>query len=397
MSAVGEWFDESNDIARDAESVRWEDWTLGRGQLRLENAGHVATVMSNANVDNAIDGWLLAMYKPKSRKVEPVEETVTAVPEVYSDWTALVWRRLYNDAPMSIRQCWKSDDEPLIRSRTCTNWDAVFLPRFTSHVPQGSRLTPERWSQFPHGCVLNTAEREAFLAMLLRREAALAWDWQECGLVRREVCAPARIRTVPHKPWRVARGYDKKRYNQLVDAINERIKRGALEPSQGAYQNPWFTIVKKDGRLRIINNAQHINAVTIRDSNAPALAEEFAETMAGRQIVTLIDWFSGYDQIELDERDRDLTAFMTPMGLLRQTRVVQGATNSVAQFSRVNNWIIRDLVQAGVRTYLDDVAILVHAQTTVKHVCTAYQVSDDLCWSTCNFSTGHWRRTSSPA
>jgi len=44
----------------------------------------------------------------------------------------------------------------------------------------------------------------------------------------------------------------------------------------------------------------------------------------------IIDLFSGYDQIELDVRSRDLTGFQTPIGLLRMTTLPQGATNLVA-------------------------------------------------------------------
>lgn len=48
-----------------------------------------------------------------------------------------------------------------------------------------------------------------------------------------------------------------------------------------------------------------------------------------------MDFFSGYDQIELDEESRDLLGFMTPFGLMQMTTLAQGATNSVAQFVRI--------------------------------------------------------------
>jgi len=44
----------------------------------------------------------------------------------------------------------------------------------------------------------------------------------------------------------------------------------------------------------------------------------------------IIDLFSGYNQIELDVRSRDLTGFQTPIRLLWMTTLLQGATNSVA-------------------------------------------------------------------
>lgn len=49
-------------------------------------------------------------------------------------------------------------------------------------------------------------------------------------------------------------------------------------------------------------------------------------------MTSLIDFFLGYNQVELDEESRDLTSFMTPFGLIRMTTLPQRATNLVAQF-----------------------------------------------------------------
>lgn len=43
----------------------------------------------------------------------------------------------------------------------------------------------------------------------------------------------------------------------------------------------------------------------------------------------------GFDERLLDEASRPLTAFATPLGHLRLTRSVQGATTSVAEQMRV--------------------------------------------------------------
>jgi len=39
------------------------------------------------------------------------------------------------------------------------------------------------------------------------------------------------------------------------------------------------------------------------------LVDEFSEEFAGCQIASMIDFFFGYDQIELDAKSRDLTGF----------------------------------------------------------------------------------------
>jgi hypothetical protein len=100
-----------------------------------------------------------------------------------------------------------------------------------------------------------------------------------------------------------------------------------------------------------------INKHSIRDANLPPSVDEFSEEFAGCQMASLIDLFSGYDQIELDVKSRDLTGFQTPIGLLRMTTLPQGATNSVAQFVRIVTKILEDLIPEDCLPFLDDIGV----------------------------------------
>jgi hypothetical protein len=140
--------------------------------------------------------------------------------------------------------------------------------------------------------------------------------------------------------------------------VRERLKNGVLEPCHGAYRNPWFLVAKKDaGKYRLINAAMEINRVTLRDAALPPDTDSFSEDFAGCAIASLIDFFSGYDQIPLAEKSRDLTAFETLLGLMRMTTLPQGATNSVGQFMRVVLAILREHISHRARAFLDDVAV----------------------------------------
>ena len=100
-----------------------------------------------------------------------------------------------------------------------------------------------------------------------------------------------------------------------------------------------------------------MNRVTIRDANLPPSVDEFSEDFAGCAIASLVDFFSGYDEVELAVQCRDLTAFMTPLGLLRQTRLPMGATNSVAQFVRIVTKILQNHIPHIARQFIDDVGV----------------------------------------
>ena len=101
----------------------------------------------------------------------------------------------------------------------------------------------------------------------------------------------------------------------------------------------------------------NINRVTIHNTNIPPPADKFSKDFARCHVTLLIDFFSGYDQISLDLELRDLTAIQTLKGLLQQTTLMQGATNSIAQFQRAMNWILRDHMPRSCRVYLDDIGV----------------------------------------
>ena len=110
-------------------------------------------------------------------------------------------------------------------------------------------------------------------------------------------------------------------------------------------------------KYRLVNVAVELNRVTIQDANLPPSADKFSEEFAGCTILSLIDFFSGYDQVKLDKEFRDLTAFMTPLGLMRMTTLAQGATNSVAQFVRIVLKILAPYLRDRTKPFLDNVGV----------------------------------------
>ena len=51
---------------------------------------------------------------------------------------------------------------------------------------------------------------------------------------------------------------------QVMALLKEKIEMGILEPSDAPYSNKWFTVPKKNGSLRFIQDLQPVNRDTIR-------------------------------------------------------------------------------------------------------------------------------------
>jgi hypothetical protein len=194
-------------------------------------------------------------------------------------------------------------------------------------VPRGSRLTPERLKSMRIGeGFLSDAEKQLFIDILFEYEGAIAFDDSEMGMVKPEIEPPVIIHTIPHEPWQQQNLRLPKAMQDAATAIvKEKLELGILEFSQGPYRSRYFLVEKTaPGTWRLINDVQPLNGVTIRESGMPPAADEFSEDFAGYPITSAIDYYSGYYQIPLDPTSRDLTAFMTDVGLLRITRLPPG-------------------------------------------------------------------------
>jgi hypothetical protein len=162
--------------------------------------------------------------------------------------------------------------------------------------------------------------------------------------------------------------------------VKDKLALGILELSQGPYRSRYFLVAKKNGEHRFINDVQLLNKVTIRDSGMPPSVDEFSEVFAGYPITSVIDYFSGYYQIPLDKSSRDLTAFMTLLGLVRMTRLPQGWMNSVAEFMRI---IGKVHYPHEVHPFLDDIGLRIGIMT--KKFLLGF---GDLCLNMLRFSEG---------
>ena len=286
------------------------------------------------------------MYKRKADKVRPVN---MADPSGDNPGGVQDWEKRAMERRM------RALEEKRLKRETGP-FSAWITPKFSA-MARGSRLHGERKAKLLVG-EITPEERELLIEMLYNREEALAWTFDEMGQIHMDVAPPQKIRTIPHEAWQTPNFYcPRALIPKVTDMVRQRLERGTLEHCQGPYRNPWFLVKKKNGDYRMINAAMEINRVTIRDANLPPTVDAFSEEFAGMHVTSLIDFFSGYDQVGLDKASRDITAFMSPLGLVRQTTLPQGATNSVAQFVRIVMKILQGLIPEVAQPFVDDVAV----------------------------------------
>ena len=140
-------------------------------------------------------------------------------------------------------------------------------------------------------------EEDRFRRLLERHGKAFAFSPGEIGCVDPTIVEPMVIFTVPHVPWslkliQVLRAH----MPMLMKLLKQKVELGILKPSSSPYSNRWFTVPKKNGTLRFIQDLQPVNKVTICSSGVGPSIDEFAEAFARRSTYSIGDLYSGYNQ-----------------------------------------------------------------------------------------------------
>ena len=87
--------------------------------------------------------------------------------------------------------------------------------------------------------------------------------------------------------------------------------------------------------------------------------------MAGYEMLSFMDEFSGYNQIRLAEEDQDKTSFTTPWGTYYYVVMPFGLKNAGATYQRAMMAIFYDMIHIDMEVYVDD--ILVKSRTHSEH------------------------------
>jgi hypothetical protein len=221
------------------------------------------------------------LYKRKGLKVQPVDEAHAGGkrPAGDADWRQ---RRIEREI-----------------SQNAGRYSGYIVPKFST-IQRGSRLTSARIAKMEIGKSLTPEERELLLEVLFNREAAIAFKGTEKGRFHDGIEPPHVIPTIPHKAWQIPSfRIPAALQGASVRILKDRLECGTIERSSGPYRNPWF-LVEKHGferdeggnliedatgkpmkRYRLINSAQRVNAVTIRDASLPPSVDDFSEQCSG--------------------------------------------------------------------------------------------------------------------
>ncbi|WP_316399578.1 reverse transcriptase family protein, partial [Bradyrhizobium sp. 33ap4] len=130
-----------------------------------------------------------------------------------------------------------------------------------------------------------------------------------------------------------------------------------IQPSCSPWSSPVVLVKKKDGTLRFCVDYRKLNSVTKKGVCPLPRIDDTLDRLRRSRYLSSMDLKSGHWQIEVDERDREKTAFITPYGLYEFKVMPSGLCTPPATFQRVIDTVLAGPKWQTCLVYLDDVVV----------------------------------------
>ena len=125
-------------------------------------------------------------------------------------------------------------------------------------------------------------------------------------------------------------------FQEVRQHIKEMLDVEAIRPSQSPYSSNIVLVRKKDGSLRFCIDYRKLNSKTIKDAYILPRIDDTIDRLAGSRYFSKLDLTSSYWQVELEEKDKEKTAFSVHgIGHFECNRMGFGLTNAPATFQRL--------------------------------------------------------------
>ena len=134
-------------------------------------------------------------------------------------------------------------------------------------------------------------------------------------------------------------------------------------------------VKKPNGKWRLCIDFTDVNKACPKDSFPLPRIDLIVDATVGHELLSFMDAFSGYNQINMDPGDQEKTSFVTAQGTYCYRVMPFGLKNAGATYQRLVNRMFQKQIGTTMEVYIDDMLV---KSTTVKlhiaHLSEAFQI-----------------------
>ena len=168
--------------------------------------------------------------------------------------------------------------------------------------------------QMKMGSQLGDEETKAYCDLVREYREVFAWSYKELEGIPPEIVEhriPLMTGAVP------IRQKERRMNPQLQLIVKEELEKllqaGFIKPVEITdWVSPMVLVKKKNGKLRVCVDYRKLNSCTQKDHFPLPFITSILEEVAGHDLYTFMDGYSGYNQVSIAPEDRHKTAFTTP-------------------------------------------------------------------------------------
>jgi hypothetical protein len=219
-------------------------------------------------------------------------------------------------------------------------------------------------------------ERKAILNLIRESRDIFAWNYVELKAYRGDVIQHAIPLIGGAKPFRQKlRHINPKLAGKIQKELQKMVDAGIIAPIRySSWMSNLVVVRKKNGDIRLCVDFRNLNQMSLKDNYPLSNMEHLLQRVTGAGMMSMLDGFSGYNQILLKREDQLKTAFTTPWGTFMYLRMPFGLMNAGATFQRAMDYAFRDLIQKIIEIYQDDLTVVSNERKDhLSHLRTVFE------------------------